>query len=184
MNPEFSDPMDAALLQLERELQSLTPAAPPRALVQSLTAKVTPPAPRGNAPVKTHSFMWRRMVTPAAAAAAAVAVMSMEHHRRHSAAAMDKANTTPPEDAAPAIKWEPMPMRSEYRALLNNGYVLNENREPVQELLMDRLDYHEWRNPADNSSIRLTIPRQQRLTIPADYSTGEQQRAKQLLQYQ
>jgi len=186
MNSEPSDPMDASLAQLERELQSLTPAAPPRALVRSLTERMEPAVPiaRSVHSTKVHVFPWRRMVAPAAAAAAAVAVMNIESNRRSPAAATTKSTATPPEDAPPAIKWEPMPMRSEYRTLLNNGYVLNENRVPVQELLMNRLDHHEWRNPTDNSSIRLTIPHPQRVTIPADYSTEEQQEAKRLLRYQ
>ena len=187
MNAAFSDPMDASLLQIERELQSLTPAAPTRALVRSLTERMEPATPiaRRTAPVnKVHFFPWRRMVAPAAAAAAAVAVMSIQNNRRGNAVATDKTAATPPDEAPPTIKWEPMPMRSEYRAMLNNGYVLDNTMAPVQEFYMNRLDHHEWRNAADNSSIRLTIPRQQRVTIPADYSTEEQKAAKRHLQYQ
>lgn len=184
MNSEFSDPMDASLAQLERELQSLTPAAPSRALMRSLQERMEPVM----TPVAANRvtvFPWRRMVAPAAAAAAAVAVMGFQNSRRNGIAVTTPADSKPAEDAPPAIKWEPMPMRSEYRTLLNNGYVLNENMEPVQELLMNRVDHHEWRNPADNSSIRLTIPRQQRVTVPAGFSsTPPAEAPKQRLQFQ
>ena len=77
------------------------------------------------------------------------------------------------EVATPAIKWEPMPMRSEYRALLDAGYVLNEDFEPVQQFLMNTVEHHEWRNPSDKSSVRLTIPQQQRYVVPAGYDNDD-----------
>ena len=166
MNSDFSDSLDASLLQLERELQSLTPLPPSRQLVQTLTARMDP-VPRIVAAAKVHTFPWRRMVTPAAAAAAAVAVMSVQHHRR--AGLAGKGAPTAEDEAAPAIRWEPMPMRSEYRALLNAGHGLNELDEPGQQYLLNSTDHHEWRNAADNSSIRLTIPRQQRFVMPASW---------------
>ena len=166
MNSEFPDSLDASLLQLERELQSLTPVAPSRELVQSLKARMEP-VPRTVAANKVHSFPWRRMVTPAAAAAAAVAVMSVQNGRR--AALTGKSIAGAEDEASPAIRWEPMPMRSEYRALINAGYALNDLYEPAQQYLLNSTDHHEWRNAADNSSVRLTIPRQQRFVMPASY---------------
>ena len=165
MNSEFSDPLDASLLQLERELQSLTPLAPSRQLVQTLNACMAPVAK--NVPAtKVHSFPWRRMVTPAAAAAAAVAVMSVQNHRRGLAV---KGNAIAEDDATPTIHWEPMPMRNEYRTLLNAGVALNDLFEPEQHYFLNSADLHEWRSAADNSSVRLTIPRQQRFVMPASY---------------
>ena len=165
MNSEFSDSLDASLLQLERELQSLTPVAPSRQLVQSLKARMEP-VPKNVQANKVHSFPWRRMVTPAAAAAAAVAVMSVQNHRRNLAG---KGTSIAEDEAAPAIRWEPMPMRSEYRALLKAGFVLNDLYEPEQQYLLNSMDHHEWRNASDNSSVRLTIPRQQRFVMPASW---------------
>ncbi len=168
MNSEFSDPMDSSLQQLERELQSLTPVAPSRELLRSLHARMEPaaPSPQVN---KVHSFPWRRMMAPAAAAAAAVAVMSINNNRRSGTGtgkSMADGHTTD----TPAYKWEPMPMRSEYRALLDAGYVINDNQEYVPQVLMNRLDHHEWRNASENSSIRLTIPR---VVTPAGYETND-----------
>lgn len=175
MNSEFPDSMDPSLLQVERELYSLTPAAPSRELVRSLQVRMEPAAPSSPQSLnKVHAFPWRRVVAPAAAAAAAVAVMSLENHRRTSAVA-GKPGGGSQNEAAPAIKWEPMPMRSEYRALLDAGYVLNENMEPVQAYLMDTVDHHEWRNPANNSSVRLSLPGQHRFLAPAGYEGAQSQ---------
>jgi len=181
MNSESSDSMDASLLQLERELQSLTPLAPSREFVQTLKARMEP-VPRNVPANKVHTFPWRRMVTPAAAAAAAVAVMSVQNHRR--AGLAGKSASGPGDEATPAIRWEPMPMRSEYRALLNAGYVLNGNYEPEQEYLLNSMDHHEWRNAADNSSVRLTIPRQQRFVMPASYELENMREGRRRMRFQ
>lgn len=169
MNSEFSD-ADAALLQLERELKSLTPVAPSRALMQRLTLVMDPAA----APSITASspsnrvlhFPWKRMVTPAAAAAAAVAVMSLTQQRRGNAVAGGNAGGAE-DEAAPTIKWTPMPMKKEYRNLVDKGYFVDENNVLRQGLSLDALEQHEWRNPQDNSSIRLIIPKQESFVLPA-----------------
>lgn len=119
MNSDFSDDMD--LFQLERELQSLTPAAPRPELVQAIKARMEP-VPRREQPrrEKAVTFPWRRMVAPAAAAAAAVAVFNIDDQRRDG-----KAPPVAGNDVAPAVKWEPMPMIAEYREYLNKGYFIN-----------------------------------------------------------
>lgn len=163
MNSEFSDSMDPSLLQLERELQSLTPVAPGRDLLRSLQSRMEPalPAHQTN---KVTSFPWRRMVAPAAAAAAAVAVLNLESDRR-AGTSRGKSVTDIPDEGVPVIKWEPMPMRREYRQLLDAGYVLNENLQPMRHYVLDGMDQHEWRN-GENASVRLLIPRQQRFLMP------------------
>ena len=177
MNSDDSDSMDASLLQLERELKSLTPAPPGRELLLSLHARMEPAVsvPQAN---KVHVFPWRRMVTPAAAAAAAVAVLSVNNARR----APGAGGGTMHEQTASAIRWEPMPMRREYRELLNAGYVLNENFEPVPQFFMDSLEHHEWRNTADNSSVRLIIPK--RYVVPASYDGADTLSARKKMQFQ
>jgi hypothetical protein len=174
MNSDFDDSMDASLLRLERELQSLTPAPPRREFVRELHARMEsgPPALSSSSTSnKVHAFPWRRVVTPAAAAAAAVAVMSIQSGRRATAGGSGKSVAEGGGNETAAINWTPMPMRSEYRALLDAGFVLNEDFEPVQQFLLDRVDHHEWRNPANNESIRLTIPRQDRFVVPAGYES-------------
>jgi hypothetical protein len=185
MNPDFSEPMDPALLQIERELQSLTPATPGRDLLSSLQARMEPvprnvPAAQAN---KVLAFPWRRVVTPAAAAAAAVAVMSFQNHRR-TALTDNSDEVAVNENGVSAIKWEPMPMRSEIRAFLDAGYVLNENFEPVQPVVMNRVDHYEWRNPMENASLRVVVPRPQRFLVPAGYEADEYSSGRRRLQFQ
>jgi len=165
MNSEFSDDMD--ILSLERELQSLTPIAPRRELVQAIKARMEP-VPRlvQPAPARVITFPWRRMVAPAAAAAAAVAVMNMEGVRRGP-------KTTPAEAAnepAPAIKWEPMPMLPQYRALLDQGYVLTSDMEFIPPGLANLFPGHVWRSSLSPSATRASFP-PDRFIVPAGYGS-------------
>src|SRR6476469_4299474 len=106
------------------------------------------------------------MMAPAAAAAAAVAVMSINNNNSRASGSQVKPVVAGHDEDVSAIKWTPMPMRREYRALLDSGYViLAENMVPAQHYLMNALDQHEWRDSEHNSSIRLTIPRQ--FLVPA-----------------
>jgi hypothetical protein len=40
---------------------------------------------------------------------------------------------------------------------------------PMMEYQLEQTEHHEWRNPRDNSLIRMSIPRQQRVLLPASY---------------
>jgi hypothetical protein len=169
MNSDFSE-NDAALLQLERELKSLTPLAPSRAFMQRLTLVMDP----ASVPTATVSaqpanrvigFPWKRVVTPAAAAAAAVAVMSITQQRRGNAHAAG-GGPAADDEAAPTIKWTPMPMKKEYRQLVDNGYFVDENNVLRHNMSVNAVEHHEWRN-SDGNSIRLIIPSQERILLPA-----------------
>ena len=169
MNSEFSE-NDAALLQLERELKSLTPLAPSRAFMQRLTLVMDPvamPTATVSAPAANRviQFPWKRVVTPAAAAAAAVAVMSLTQQRRGSAQAAGGGQPAD-EEAAPTIKWTPMPMKKEYRQLVDNGYFVDENNVLRHNMRVNAIEHHEWRN-SDGNSIRLIIPKQEEFLLPA-----------------
>lgn len=77
MNASDSDPMDAGLLQLERELFSLTPAVPPRDLCAQIECAVfAPVAATAPVPAPRSRFLLspvlKKAAVPAAAAAAAV----------------------------------------------------------------------------------------------------------------
>ena len=165
MNPDFSDDMD--LFQLERELQSLTPAAPRRELVKAIQARMEP-VPRRVAPHrdKAVAFPWRRMVAPAAAAAAAVAVFNIDDERRDgkTAAAPDNENTA-------AINWEPMPMLPRYRALLNAGYQLTEDMQFVPPGLLGHYNAPVIQFAYPNDSALTSAPqrREHRFIMPASY---------------
>ena len=182
MNPEFDDSMDAGLLQLERELSSLTPAGASRLLAERLTEAVEG-ARSGSAALtalpratgRATVFPWRRVMLPTAAAAAAAVFVLPEASRRGMQPVAD--DTVPPAlpDGAvakagdPAIRWVPMPRRSEYRVVDNAGLVLTDETAPLVEFRVRQMDHHEWRNPEENSSIQLSIPREQRVVLPASY---------------
>ncbi len=177
MNHEFQDPMDTGLLQLERELRSLTPASPPRHLEdvlaaaisdsQSETAQTLDPI-RRNQSAPGH-FPWRRMAVPAAAAAAVVFAIPPASQPRSSVNSPPPARSTTAANTAPAINWVPMPARREFRILNDQGFLILSEATPMLEYQVEQTEHREWRNPQDNSLIRMTIPSQQRVLLPAAY---------------
>ena len=79
MNPDPDAPMETQLLQLERELFSLTPVETPRRLALRLDRQVPGPVGIGRQVVpsaRVVPFQWHRMVVPAAAAVVAVSVLN------------------------------------------------------------------------------------------------------------
>lgn len=73
----FDEPMDSRLLQLERELFSLSPTAPPRGLVSRLDCNLAQPVGVERRVVsQVVPFRWSRIVVPAAAAVVVVSVLS------------------------------------------------------------------------------------------------------------
>jgi hypothetical protein len=174
MNHEFQDPMDAGLLQLERELRSLSPAATPRLLEESLAAAMAADAApqavdgRPHSPAAPGHFPWRRMAVPAAAAAAVVFAIppSSQPKSAGSAPAPSRSATAA---TTPAINWVPMPARREFRILNDQGALILSEATPMLEYQIEQTEHREWRNPRDNSLIRMTIPRQQRVLLPAAY---------------
>jgi hypothetical protein len=175
MNSEFSEPMDAGLLQIERELRSLSPIAPDRALSEMLAREVAgemevPVAGRVNR-VVAGQFPWRRVGVPTAAAAAA-AVFVLPSAERPVDNGSVAGGIRSAEEARPGhapISWVPMPPRSEYRLVDGSGVLLINEPAPMMEYQLEQTEHHEWRNPRDNSLIRMSIPRQQRVLLPASY---------------
>ena len=79
MNSDPDAPMDTQLLQLERELFSLTPMETPRHLASRLDRELLGPVCIGRqvpASAKVVPFAWRRIVVPAAAAIVVVSVLN------------------------------------------------------------------------------------------------------------
>ena len=166
MNSDTFDDMD--LLQLERELQTLTPVAPRREFVQALKARMEP-VPRLVQPAaRIYSFPWRRMVAPAAAAAAAVAVMNRDGPRRTPRPVTVAAN-----ESVQAVTWTPMPMLPEHRAMLDEGYVLDQDLDFVLPGHHSVYSGRVWRVPADHSAMRVTMPQQESFLMPAGYGTPQ-----------
>ena len=80
MNSDPDAPLDTQLLQLERELFSLSPVETPRHLASRLDRQVMAPVCVGRriaSSAKVIPFQWRRIMVPAAAA---VVVVSVLHH--------------------------------------------------------------------------------------------------------
>jgi hypothetical protein len=78
MNSNPEEPMDTKLLQLERELFSLSPVETPRHLAARLDQQVSGPVSLGRQTVVPRAvpFRWRRIVAPAAAAVVVVSVLN------------------------------------------------------------------------------------------------------------
>ena len=78
MNSNPEEPMDTQLLQLERELFSLSPVETPRHLAARLDRQVSGPVSLGRQTVvqRVVPFRWRRIVAPAAAAVVVVSVLN------------------------------------------------------------------------------------------------------------
>ncbi len=78
MNSNPEEPMDTQLLQLERELFSLSPVETPRHLAVRLDRQVSGPVSLGRQTVvpRVIPFRWRRIVAPAAAAVVVVSVLN------------------------------------------------------------------------------------------------------------
>ena len=123
MNSDPDASMDSQLLQLERELFSLSPADPPRHLVLRLDPQVTSPVGIGRQVVvlpKVIPFQWRRMVAPAAAAVVVVSILNHLDQPAVSPGSMADLN-------APSSTSSPQSGRA--AVTLTNGYVLRS--EPI-----------------------------------------------------
>lgn len=173
MNFDTTDDMD--LLAFERELQSLTPAAPRRELVEAIKARMEP-VPRlvQPAPARLISFPWRRMVAPAAAAAAAVAVMNLDGTRRSSKPAPVASN-----EPVQSVTWQPMSMLPEYRRKLDAGLVLTGNLDPetgdlefVHPAHISPFEFFNRRVAAEQMARRLAPVRSDRYIMPAGFGTS------------
>ena len=177
MNHEFQDPMDTGLLQLERELRSLTPASAPRHLEDVLAAAISDSQSEAAQAIGTTPrnqsapghFPWRRMAVPAAAAAAVVFAIPPASQPKSSVNSPAPARSTTAANTAPAINWVPMPARREFRILNDQGSLILSEATPMLEYQIEQTEHREWRNPQDNSLIRMTIPSQQRVLLPAAY---------------
>jgi len=168
MNSDFSDDMD--LLQLERELQSLTPAAPRRELVQAIKARMEPvPRRVQRSRSRAVTFPWRRMVAPAAAAAAAVVVFNLDDDRREGPGPRPENNG----NTTSSIKWEPMRMLPEYRRLLDQGYFLTQNMEFIPPGYASQYNARLMPFPVQNGSlVSDSVSSHNHFIVPAGYGSG------------
>ncbi len=117
MNSNPEEPMDTQLLQLERELFSLSPVETPRHLAASLDRQVSGPVSLGRQMVvpKVIPFRWRRIVAPAAAAVVVVSVLNRLDSPSSVSPGFGQTNpgTTSPVPALPVAEYTGYVLRAE-----------------------------------------------------------------------
>ena len=173
--PYSDDPMDTKLLQLERELFSLTPAEAPRCLVRRLDHHLTAPTQVGRSVVPVRSapsnvvvFQWRRIVVPAAAAVVVVSVLNrMDGVPSSMAQAASPAGVRAQGPGQPGAPTAIAPVTQ----VQNSGYVLR--TEPVYfgPGVWDSVRHQYWVQPAPGTaapSQTTNVPRRQSL-VPVSF---------------
>lgn len=170
----FQETMDSRLLQLERELFSLTPAETPRCLASRLDGHLMAPLPvarplaGGALPVARPlvvgavvAFRWRRMVVPAAAAVVVVSVFyRLEGHSGADPALAQQAglrSAGPKSTAAvPA-------------AALSTGYVLRAEPVYASPVGWEAAEHQYWIQPGSQSGLILSLPQRSSSVLPASF---------------
>lgn len=168
MNFESNEPMDAHLLQLERELFSLTPVETPRYLAVELETQVAVPViPVARRTPASHQriavpFRWGRIVVPAAAAVVVVSVLNRQgngyppsavgnsRNGQTSVAASKSANT------AASLLRASRPMSS---------YVMMSEVSPLQNVNWSPNPNQYYVNPESHSSAQLVLPRRETMSV-------------------
>lgn len=139
----FDEPMDTRLLQLERELFSLSPAAPPRGLVSRLDDHLSQPTVIERRVVaQVIPFRWSRIVVPAAAAVVVVSALSrMEGPRVMGASQL----TAQPgaRQINPTVMAAPASLQR-----TSSGYLLKEEPVLVHPLQGEWLQHQYWIQPS------------------------------------
>lgn len=159
-NP-LNEPMDSQLLQLERELFSLSPVETPRCLASRLERQLVPACSVGKnlAPVASNvvPFNWRRMVVPAAAAVVVVSVLNrMDGPSGFTQTAMAQPGLRSSGSPAAAPKVE--------RTM---GYVLKSEPVYISPMGSEMMEHQFLIQPNGQPGIRLSVPRHQSAVIPA-----------------
>jgi len=155
MNAEPEEPMDLHLLNLERELFSLSPAEAPKRLTVRLDRQICGPVCLSSVGLNTDSsravpFRWRRIAVPAAAA---VAVVSVLNHIDHSRPALSGFAQTGPGSRAPGTLRVP--------ASQSTGYVLKTEPVYVDPVGWEAAPSHFYINGENENGISLSQPRRQ-----------------------
>ncbi len=159
-NP-LNEPMDSQLLQLERELFSLSPVETPRCLASRLERQLVPACSVGKAlasvPQNVVPFRWRRMVVPAAAAVVVVSVLNrMDGPSGFTQTAMAQPGLRSSGSPAAAPKVEQ-----------TRGYVMKSEPVYVSPVGFETTEHQFAIQPNGQPGIRLSVPRRQSQAAPA-----------------
>lgn len=190
MNSDSPEPMDTPLLQLERELLSLTPVRPDSDLISRLTACVEADAGCCRVPLRAHRrraaanprpgpFPWR-VVTPAAAAVMVVAVigqndrlsrtgLSVRTGGDRTAGASTAVNSLPATPEIVVREMIPAGFQREIQSMQDHGYSWNGGPSPSHQFSWRVLDHHVFQSPDNSGRIRLSIPREERASVPVNF---------------
>jgi hypothetical protein len=158
--PGFAgEPMDTQLMQLERELFSLTPVEAPRYLRCALDGQLDTGVPRTVAlPAQVVPFKWRRIVVPAAAAVVAVSVLN---------------HTTSPSRSIPSDN-----AQAGVRALgrpavpvleQTTGYVLRSEPVYVNPVSFDAAGNQYFIRQEGAPAVQFSVPRRQSALMPVSF---------------
>lgn len=175
--------MDESLQQLEDELKSLRLRGPSPQLVDRLTKELAAETDGLPAPARRyttasnfgswHWFSWRTAGVAAALAVGAAATFLAFR-------AQPAASSEPPARLAVsepvAIKSDPAALRDQLRPvtatnvlydLADEGLVSVEGGTPARQVRARYLDTYTWTNSRRNSSLKLSVPRDEIRVIPA-----------------
>lgn len=155
MNFDPNEPMDTHLLQLERELFSLTPVEAPRRFVSRLEREVSVPV--GPVPVVRRTaaasriiapFRWQRIMVPAAAAVVVVSVLNRQGHNGAYAPALTDAVPNEARSSTPKPYSSPASMALRNSRPINSGYMMMTEQSPVQSVNWSASPNQYWVSPA------------------------------------
>ncbi|MES2708720.1 MAG: hypothetical protein V4726_19145 [Verrucomicrobiota bacterium] len=172
MNFDPDEPMDNHLLQLERELFSLTPVETPRRFVSQLEREVTlpvspmPVARRISAQHRVITpFRWQRIVVPAAAAVVVVSVLNRQGGG-YAPNTVDAAVNHAPSARNPMSSPADMLLRSRQ---MNTGYMMMTEQSPLQNVNWSSSPNQYWVNPETHSSPTTPLVLPRRETVPVSF---------------
>jgi negative regulator of sigma E activity len=171
--------MDETLQELENELKRLTPRRPSAGLIAAieheLGAAAVPAATTASSPVARGWLTWRWMPW-AVATAAAVALIAVVQFRRGPASLDESpsdqvASTAPLNPATPADhvsdRYEPVQATSVLYDLKEDGVATLPDRSQGRQVRYRYVDTYTWKNPANNASLRWSVPRDEVRVIRA-----------------
>ncbi|MDB6133506.1 MAG: hypothetical protein JWM59_1749 [Verrucomicrobiales bacterium] len=177
MNFDSEEPMDNQLLQLERELFSLTPVETSHRFACQLEREISVPAcpvPVARTLAASHPrmitpFRWQRIVVPAAAAVVVVSVLNRQGNG-YSTLALDGAPPQAAAPSAPKIFSSPVSVALRSSRPMNTGYMMVTEQAPLQNVNWNVAPHHYWVNPEtphQTTSPPMVSPRRE--TVPLSF---------------
>jgi hypothetical protein len=164
--------MDESLLELEHELQRLTPRAPSPALLAALGRDLdaeTAPAPARRYSSATNLRSWKWVSWSLAAGAAAALALVMLRNRQDgdaapAAAVPDRVAVSSPAPESPTSpvvpdRYEPVQATSVLYDLEEGHPTTLPDRTEGRAVRYRYVDTYTWKNPATNASLRWSVPR-------------------------